>query len=144
MSFSEKSAMFLSSKTIALVISLIFGAALAVVSARSLTSAPLTRSDEYKSVDRSQGFIKSNDWMHVYTKGIPSYQKPPLQYWLNAINLKLNVPGLLAFRLWPYLFFLGSIVATRLSAAYLCKENPWVLPASILFMAGSRDRKSVV
>ena len=62
-----------------------------------------------------------------------------MQYWLNALNVKLGAPELLAFRLWSYLFLLGSIVAIGLLARQLCPDNPWALPAAMLFAAGSQQ-----
>ena len=126
-------------RAIVLAISLLVVIGFAAIFSREISTTPYFRFDEFFSLERSVGFIKFDDWTQVYSLNKPSTRKPPLQYWLNAIDVKLGVPELLAFKLWSYLFLLGSIIATGLLAVRICKGNLWALPAAMLLIGGSEQ-----
>src|SRR5688572_6216461 len=116
---------------LALAALLLFSAGAALFPALSANST--FQYDEFYSLERSNGFDKFGDWLTVYSGNQPSFKKPPLQYWLNAINLELGMPITLSIRLWSYLFMLALLAVSAFTCYYLCGENAWSIPAGILF-----------
>ncbi|MGR8980711.1 MAG: ArnT family glycosyltransferase [Gammaproteobacteria bacterium] len=95
--------------------------------------------DEFYSLERSHGFEKFDDWLSVYSLNKPTARKPPLQYWLNALSMKLGMSDILAVRFWSYIFYLGLSIATAWMCHYLNQDNPWVIPASVLMIFSSHQ-----
>ena len=93
--------------------------------------------DEFHTMERSSGFLKFNDWWAVFTQNHISAQKPPLQYWLTAINFKLGLNEFLALRIWSFVFLFCSYICVGLLAKELSNGNSWSLPAGILMAACS-------
>lgn len=69
--------------------------------------------DEVCTLDRSTAFARFGDWLNVYSENAVSFRKPPLQYWLTAILLELNVPELVALRAPSFVFALSGLAAIR-------------------------------
>ena len=93
--------------------------------------------DEFLSLEKSAGFARFHDWMSVYSYNVPSAEKPPLQYWLIALAMKIGMSDILALRLWSYLFWVGLLMATAWTSHYLCPDNAWVVPAAVLLTCSS-------
>ncbi len=120
----------------------VFAALLILLAAITILSKDLTTgknlySGEYHTLERSAAFSKHGDWLSVYSANARSAKKPPLQYWLTAINLKLGMPELVSLRMWPFIFLIGLLVVTALISFHLSNDNPWVIPASILLLTSS-------
>lgn len=116
-------------------IGLVLSAAIWVL--HSLPIGDRLQYDEYYTLERSFGFIKHDDWLNVYTRGKPSANKPPLQYWLTAVTAQVGVPDLLAMRFWPFVFFIALLIATAVTSVTLAKGNWWAAPASVLLLGSS-------
>ena len=97
----------------------------------------LHRADEYKTLDRSQGFIANGDWLTVYWKNNPSFRKPPLQYWLTAVSLERMSSVNVASRLPSYIFGLVLLLATACLASLLNNSNPYSAPTAIVLLSTS-------
>jgi 4-amino-4-deoxy-L-arabinose transferase-like glycosyltransferase len=100
----------------------------------------LSRPDEFSTLDRSAGFSLHHDWLTVYSKGEPSFRKPPLQYWMSALLLKTGIDPLIALRLPSIFFALATLAATGLLAYALAPNFPWAIPGAILVLCGSTAR----
>jgi len=120
----------------------VFAALLILLAAITILSTDLTTGKnlyggEYNTLERSAAFSKQGDWLSVYSSNARSGKKPPLQYWLTAIHLKLGMPELVSLRMWPFIFLIGLLVVTALISFHLSNDNPWVIPASILLLTSS-------
>lgn len=94
--------------------------------------------DEFYTLDRSTAFARFGDWLNVYSENAVSFRKPPLQYWLTAILLELNVPELVALRAPSFVFALSGLAAIGLLAHAVSPATPLAAPVAILFAASSQ------
>ena len=85
---------------------------------QNLGDSPYLHYDEYYTLERSGSFSKYDTFFTIYSKGEPSSNKPPLQYWLTALNFEIDLPELLALRLWSFVFYIGLLLAT----VFICKN----------------------
>ncbi len=97
----------------------------------------MTRFDEFMTLDRSNGFLLTGDWMTVSASNIPNFQKPPLQYWMGAALLATGMDENLAMRLPSWLFSVVCLFATGALAREIAPRHPWAVPAAILLFASS-------
>ena len=102
-----------------------------------LSVGSLQGSDEYRTLDRSNGFTVWNDWLTVYSENSPTFRKPPLQYWLTALSLNHFSDITFAARLASFVFGFGLAVATGILACLLNQDNPYSGPSAILILSGS-------
>ena len=124
-------------KTLPITISGILLFIVAVILSQDLATGKNLHYDEFYGLERSIGFDKYRDWFSVYSLNKPCAKKPPLQYWLIAINMRMGLPELLSLRLWSYIFLLGVIILTAFTSYYLCQDNPWAISATILLISCS-------
>ena len=93
--------------------------------------------DEYRTLDRSNGFLVSGDWLTVYSENKPDFKKPPLQYWITAIDLKNFSDINFATRLPSFLFGIGLLVATGALAYLINPSNPYAAPVALIILSSS-------
>ena len=93
--------------------------------------------DEFYSLERSHGFEKFEDWWSVYSLNEPTAKKPPLQYWMSGLAMKLGMSDVLALRIWSWVFFIGVLVVTAWTSYVLKPDNVWVIPATVLLLGCS-------
>ena len=60
----------------------------------------------------------------------PSFEKPPLQYWLTSFSLPRLQNETLAVRIWPWFYGVLTAVAVGCLAAILEPDRPWLIPLS--------------
>lgn len=104
-----------------------------------LRSGAYLHTDEYLTLERSANFLKFDDWFTVYSNNQENFKKPPLQYWLTAALLEGGVEDFLALRVWSFLFFLGTCVATAMLGRHAFPDNPWSSPSSLLLVLSSPE-----
>lgn len=97
----------------------------------------LQKYDEYFTLERTLGIIKSGDWLTINYNSNADFSKPPLQYWLGAIAIRSGVDQLISLRLWPFVFAIGILITTGLLAFAIAPDRPYVVPLSILFCSSS-------
>ena len=107
--------------------------------APTIGSGFITHTDEFATLDRSSSMISTGDWWSVHSRNLPSFKKPPLQYWMSAALLEAGMGLPLALRLPSLLFAIACLAATGLLARAILPASPWVAPAAMLLCASSLD-----
>ena len=91
----------------------------------ALSQCPLTHTDEQRTAERSREFLFTGDPWVVTENFNPSFNKPPLQYWLTAPVVSLAGNNEFSVRFWPALFGVASLLATASLAGFIWPEEPW-------------------
>ena len=71
-------------KSVAVAITLALLLSVAVYYHAILPVGLLQHIDEYSTLDRVAGLLRTGDWLTVYSLNQPTFNKPPLQYWASA------------------------------------------------------------
>jgi len=103
---------------------------------KNLTVDRMLKYDEYYTLERSVGFEKFDDWLSVYSRNAKTAKKPPLQYWLTGLSIKLGMDNLRALRIWSVVFYIGLLATAGWLAARVSR-NVWSAPAAMLFLLSS-------
>ncbi len=106
---------------------------------RDLGAGGLAHFDEFFTHDRTLGFSAFEDWFTVYSLGIPTLKKPPLQYWFSAGLIEAGLTDLIALRLPSLIFAAGSMLATAMLAYAMFPRQVWLMPASVLLLSTSNQ-----
>ena len=93
----------------------------------------LTNKDEFMTGERSREMLLLGA-VPVHENFQPSFQKPPLQYWLSAFTLSHLHSREVALRIWPLLYGMLSAVAIAWLAFLLEPQRPWVIPLAVFFL----------
>ena len=90
----------------------------------------LTYPDELFTAERAREMLILGRGT-VHYNFVPSFAKPPLQYWLTSFSLPLLINQSTAVRLWPLVY--GALtVATAAWLAYLIDpKKPWLIPFTV-------------
>jgi 4-amino-4-deoxy-L-arabinose transferase-like glycosyltransferase len=99
----------------------------------------ISHTDEYATLDRSSSMLTTGDWGTVHSRNLPSFKKPPLQYWMSAALMEAGVGLPTALRLPSLLFALAGLAATGFLARVVLPDNPWAAPAAIFLCATSAE-----
>ncbi len=102
-----------------------------------LVNATLSRYDEFYTLDRTSSVLSHGDVLTIYANHVPSFNKPPLQYWLGAAFLKLGMPVDIALRAMPFTWALGTLALTGVLAAMLAPASAVAVIGAILFLSSS-------
>jgi 4-amino-4-deoxy-L-arabinose transferase-like glycosyltransferase len=97
----------------------------------------ITHTDEFATLDRSSSMLSTGDWATVHSRNLPSFKKPPLQYWMSAALMDAGVGLPTALRLPSLLFALAGLWSAGFLARTLLPASPWAMPAAILLCSGS-------
>lgn|GEM_PF-995477 len=90
----------------------------------------LVATDELLTAERTREMLSTGPWL-VHFNFHPSFEKPPLQYWLTSLTLpRLENPSL-AVRFWPLIY--AALTAIVLAWLVLVIEagRPWLVPLSV-------------
>jgi 4-amino-4-deoxy-L-arabinose transferase-like glycosyltransferase len=79
------------SEVLPYIVAALFLLVVTVYYAQFLNNGPLRHYDEYLTLDRSAGFQANGDWATVFGNNRPTFNKPPLQYWISAGLLAAGV-----------------------------------------------------
>jgi 4-amino-4-deoxy-L-arabinose transferase-like glycosyltransferase len=90
--------------------------------------------DELLTAERSREMLLFGR-SEVHFDLSPSFEKPPLQYWLTSLTLPRFNNKTLAVRIWPW--FYGVLTAISLAwLAFLVEPGrPWLVPLSVAVLA---------
>jgi len=96
----------------------------------------LTHTDELLTAERSREMLSMGPWV-VHYNFQPSFEKPPLQYWLTTLTL----PRFRTER-WPFAcgrcFTAGLTMVALGWLVFLIEPNrPWLIPLSLAMLASS-------
>lgn len=99
---------------------------------------PLDYFDEVKTAERSRSFSLTGDWLCVQENGLPSFNKPPLHYWITAGFLKTPLQPEVAIRLLAALSGILCVFLTIRLARQLDPDKKWlgVAAGSLLMLYG--------
>jgi len=124
--------------SLAAILSVILACLLAFHFSGMLGAGAISLFDEYYTYDRSIGFAKNDDWLAVFTGNIPSFKKPPLQYWMTAGFMASGLDHLTALRLPSLIFAVLTLLNVGLFAFLLYPRSALVAPAAVLLLASSQ------
>src|SRR6266404_943599 len=90
----------------------------------------LVATDELLTAERSREMLSTGPWL-VHFNFRPSFEKPPLQYWLTSLTLpRLENPSL-AVRIWPVVYAVLTAVALAWLVLTIEPHRPWLGPLSV-------------
>jgi 4-amino-4-deoxy-L-arabinose transferase-like glycosyltransferase len=93
----------------------------------------LVATDELLTAERTREMLSTGPWL-VHFNFEPSFEKPPLQYWLTTLTLPRFANPSLAVRMWPLLYAaLAGVVLAWLVLA-IKPDRPWLVPLSIALL----------
>jgi 4-amino-4-deoxy-L-arabinose transferase-like glycosyltransferase len=118
-------------------VSFLFVATLAAYYWTLLPVGTIQQGDEYITLDRVHSFLIRNDYWTVYSNNLPTFKKPPLQYWITAYLLRGGADLEFALRFPSFLFGILTLINVGILAYVLFPANPWVAPAATALLAGS-------
>ncbi len=103
-----------------------------------LASTGISPGDEYLTLDRTNAFSVMGDFATVYTGNLPSFAKPPLQYWLGALLIALQGDVFYAIKLPSFIFSVLILLNVYFLTRYLLPDRPIaaVFPPLILTVSG--------
>ena len=104
---------------------------------------PLWEPDEVRYAQIPLEMLAKGDWMTPTLNGVLYFEKPPFQYWLTAVSLKLFGTGAAAARLPLALASLLSMAAAFLLARRLGARRPvWAAFMAASALLGFVDRRN--
>jgi 4-amino-4-deoxy-L-arabinose transferase-like glycosyltransferase len=78
---------------------------------------PLDAFDDGLYADVAKNILKTGDWLNFYwLGGIPFLEKPPLQFWITALNFKVFGISEFSARLFPVFCGIGGLLAIMIFA----------------------------
>ena len=90
--------------------------------------------DEMLTAERSREMLLlGRSEIHFNMK--PSFEKPPLQYWLTSFSLERMQNKTLAVRMWPWFYGILTAVAVGWLASVMRPDQPWLIPVSVMILA---------
>lgn len=107
---------------------------LALATAWLATEIPkgiLTATDELLTAERTREMIVTGAKSVVQFNFRPSFEKPPLQYWLTTLTLDRFHNRSAAVRVWTLLYGVVTAIAIGWLAILIAPKRPWVGPLSL-------------
>jgi len=93
----------------------------------------LVATDELLTAERTREMLSTGPWL-VHFNFEPSFEKPPLQYWLTTLSLPRFANPSLAVRIWPLIYAALTAVALAWLALAIQPDRPWLIPLSLLVL----------
>lgn len=89
--------------------------------------------DEMLTAERSREMlVLGRSEVHFNLK--PSFEKPPLQYWLTSFTLAQMHNRTLAVRIWPWFYGALTVIAVAWLAFVLKPDRPWLIPLTVAIL----------
>jgi 4-amino-4-deoxy-L-arabinose transferase-like glycosyltransferase len=89
--------------------------------------------DEMATAERSREMLLlGRSEVHFNLK--PSFEKPPLQYWLTSFSLASLQNRTVAVRIWPWFYGVLTAIAVVWLAAVVEPGRTWVVPLSVALL----------
>src|ERR1700747_2454655 len=85
--------------------------------------------DEMLTAERSREMLLLGR-AEVHFNFSPSFEKPPLQYWLTSFSLAALPNRTVAVRIWPWFYGVLTAVIVGILALILEPSRPWLIPLS--------------
>jgi len=98
----------------------------ALILVPGLGNQPLDYFDELRTAERSLSFGLADDWAAVRENGRPSFNKPPLHYWVTGAILATPIQPEVAVRLLPALGGIFVVFLTVRLGLCLGLPSPWL------------------
>jgi len=118
--------------TAAVVITGVFGWLALEIPKGTLSSS----GDEMLTAERSREMLLlGRSEVHFNLK--PSFEKPPLQYWLTSFTLARMQNSALAVRIWPWFYGVLTAIAVAWGAFVLEPSRPWLAPLSVAILTSA-------
>ena len=86
--------------------------------------------DEMLTAERSRE-MRLLGRLEVHFNFRPSFEKPPLQYWLTSLTLPRFNNRTLAVRIWPWFYGVLTAISIAWLAFLLEPSRPWLIPLSV-------------
>jgi len=96
----------------------------------------LVATDELLTAERSREMLTQGSWL-VHFNFRPSFEKPPLQYWLTAWTLPRFENPSLAVRIWPLIYAALTAIVLGWLVWAMRPDRPWLIPLSIALLFSS-------
>lgn len=112
---------------------------IAVLQLFQLGVGEISRYDEYLTLDRTNGFLQTGDWLTVYGKNLPDFKKPPLQYWFGAVMMLTGMDIFVALKIPSWFFAVLCLIGTLAIVREIAPRHSWAGPAAVLFLASSNQ-----
>lgn len=91
----------------------------------------LVATDELLTAERSREMLSTGPWL-VHFNFEPSFEKPPLQYWLTALTLPRAANPSLAVRIWPLIYAALTAVVLAWLVRAIRPDQPWLVALSVV------------
>jgi 4-amino-4-deoxy-L-arabinose transferase-like glycosyltransferase len=89
--------------------------------------------DEMLTAERSREMLLLGR-SEIHFNFNPSFEKPPLQYWLTSFSLPRLQNRTLAVRIWPWFYGVLTAIVAAWLAFLLEPDRPWLVPLSIALL----------
>ena len=89
--------------------------------------------DEMLTAERSREMLFLGRF-EVHFNMKPSFEKPPLQYWLTSFALERIQNRTLAVRIWPWFYGVLTAIAAAWLAFLLKRDQPLLVPLSVAIL----------
>ena len=96
----------------------------------------LVATDELLTAERSREMLTQGPWL-VHFNFQPSFEKPPLQYWLTTLTLPRFENPSVAVRIWPLIYAALTAIALGWLVWTIRPDQPWLVPLSIALLFSS-------
>ncbi len=98
----------------------------------TLNASPLIEPDEARYAEIAREMVERGDWITPTLNFVKYFEKPPLLYWLLAINLTVFGQHDWAVRSWSAFFGLLGVLCTGLMAGSMFGRTSGLLSAALL------------
>jgi 4-amino-4-deoxy-L-arabinose transferase-like glycosyltransferase len=89
--------------------------------------------DELLTAERTREMLMTGRW-EVHYNFQPSFEKPPLQYWLTSLTLPHFQNRAVAVRVWPLLYSALTLIAVAWLVRLVKPEEPWLVPVTLAIL----------
>lgn len=98
-----------------------------------MASGTLANTDELLTAERSREMLTLGR-SEVHFNFEPSFEKPPLQYWLTGLSLRTLKNRTFAVRIWPLVYLVLTAICAGWLAFLLEPSRPWVVPLTVAIL----------
>jgi 4-amino-4-deoxy-L-arabinose transferase-like glycosyltransferase len=93
----------------------------------------MSGTDELLTAERTREMLMTGRW-EVHYNFQPSFEKPPLQYWLTSLTLPRFQNRALAVRVWPLFYSALTLIAVAWMVRLLKPNEPWLVPLTLAIL----------
>lgn len=96
----------------------------------------IVQADELRTAERSREMLLKGPWT-VHLNFVPSFAKPPLQYWLTTWSLARFGNPSVALRVWPLLYATLTALALGWLSFLIDPKRPWLISLALAIFVSS-------